>query len=416
MAHKILAVDDEQDILDLLEGRLTGNGYEVLKAQDAVQAFEKLNSNKIDLILLDVMLVNTDGFQIKAQLNKNPATARIPVIFLTAKHMPDDRIYGFKLGADDYLAKPFHPQELLARINSMLVRKDYYEGLSMRDSMTNVGNSAFFNEQFEFLFNVARRYGHMFSLVLFDINDFKQINDKHGHLVGDFVLCEFARIAKEIFRQSDLIARYGGDEFAVLLPGTGAQQAALAVTRLKEAIAQQPHVFSNSGKGIEFSVSAGIGAFEAGISKDKSQIFEAADKQLYQDKGNKSAPPKQARTKKILIVDDETETVFLLSERLQRSGYKVEMAFDALEAILKALKSPPDAILLDMRIPAGGGMHVLKQVRGNPKTAEVPVIILTANYDQTLKSDAMKLGISDYLSKPFEGSRLVERIKQIVQA
>jgi diguanylate cyclase (GGDEF)-like protein len=287
---RILLVDDEAEMLKVLESRLTASGYATFTAGNAKEVFSKISQDRIDLIILDINLPEMDGFQIKDKLNENVSTAHIPVIFLTGRVLLLDKIKGLNSGADDYMIKPFDSGELLARINVALKRKDYYESISMHDGLTGLENITYFNAQFTFFFNVAKRYSRSFSLALIDLDDFKSINDKNGHLGGDFILCEFARLAKLIFRNSDIVTRYGGDEFAVIMPDTNFDQASRALERLKVSIANESHIFKTTGGSIPFSVSTGIAEYQVKDFSDKSQLFELADKRLYEAKKHKPQP------------------------------------------------------------------------------------------------------------------------------
>jgi diguanylate cyclase (GGDEF)-like protein len=280
---RILVVDDEKDLLKVLNMRLSSAGYEVFEKADGAGAFKAARELMPDLILLDVLLPDIDGKRIKSKLNEDESTARIPVIFLSAKSETTDKIEGLQLGADDYITKPFDSEELLARIKAALDKRDFYEKISMTDGLTALPNTAYFNKQFSLFFNIAKRYKKPFSLIIVDVDDLKSINDMNGHMAGDLILKEFAQIAKKCFRSADIIARYGGDEFTVIMPETNCEQAAISINRLKQNINSANPIQYADTANITFSVSAGCATYEERFVSAK-EIFELADKALYENK------------------------------------------------------------------------------------------------------------------------------------
>jgi len=183
--RKILIVDDEKLLLEMLDVRLSNAGYQVFKAEDVKHAFASIEKVTPDLVLLDRMLPDGDGLRVKAELNKKTSTALIPVIFLTARDSVDDKVKGLSLGADDYISKPFETKELLSRIEAAINRRIFYEKVSMTDALTGLCNIGFFKRQFTLFFSIAKRYHEKFTIAIIDIDGFKNINDTYGHLAGD---------------------------------------------------------------------------------------------------------------------------------------------------------------------------------------------------------------------------------------
>jgi len=283
MADRILVVDDEPDSLMLAKMRLELSGYEVATARGYDEAYNLICEKNPSLILLNVMMPDVDGFEVKNRLNKDKSTAGIPVIFLTAKTGIQDKINGLKLGVDDYIFKPYDAEELLARIASVLNRRKFYEEISMTDSLTGLYNVNFFKKQLRTLFTIAKRYKQIFSLALVDIDDLKGINDAHGHIAGDCVLKTFSSVAKRVLRESDIITRYGGDEFAVILPGVNQDQAKRAIERLKNEIIGKTFSCEGLNVNISFSISVGIAEY-SGSFENEDAIFKLADARMYDDK------------------------------------------------------------------------------------------------------------------------------------
>jgi two-component system cell cycle response regulator len=283
---KILVAEDNVKLADLLGDRLEKEGYEVFRSGDGNDALDKIHTFLPDLVILDILMPGLDGYAVKEEMDKNPLTENIPVIFLTGKDDVSDKVKGLNLGAHDYITKPFRKEELLARVEAILKRKKYYEYMAMHDGLTGLFNLAYFEQQFAQFFNMAERYGNQFSLVVIDVNKFKQINDTHGHRNGDRVLRAIAGIMQKRMRKSDIISRYGGDEFAIILPYTNGERAATISAALAEEIASAPIDVNGDGT---LSVTISYGAIE--FSKDfesRDRMFEAADTMMYEFKKRKS--------------------------------------------------------------------------------------------------------------------------------
>ncbi len=280
---KILVADDEADILWFLTKKLTRAGYNVHTISDSTYVIPAVREVLPDLILLDILMPGIDGMELKRKLNNNPDTISIPVIFVTAKNMVSDKVEGLSLGIDDYITKPFNSQELLARIDSALKRRQVYEDIFMSDGITGLPNVHFFKKQIRVFFHMAKRYRNIFSLAVIDINDFKMINDAFGHQAGDFVLRKVAEVMRGCLRKADIITRYGGDEFAVILLGTDLMGARLAMDKVSRNIERQKFSYGKSGCQIPVSVSVGIAVYSNKMDSE-AQLFELADTNMYKNK------------------------------------------------------------------------------------------------------------------------------------
>ncbi len=289
MEHKlvILVVDDQEANVRLLQIALEPQGYEVLCAYDGRQALERAQEKKVDLILLDIMMPGMDGAEVKRKLNENLSTADIPVIFVTGRDSVADKVEGFNLKADDYVTKPFEPEELLARIRTVLERKKHYEKISMTDALTGLPNIHVYERQLKHLFQVAKRYRRTFSMGVVDIDNLKRINDSYGHLGGDFAIRCVAEAMLNTFRKADIVVRYGGDEFVIFFPESDEHQASTAMGRLKDQVNGREFTMSDGAR-IPVFVSTGVAMFQESFQSEQ-EIFEAADKNMYAEKSAKRA-------------------------------------------------------------------------------------------------------------------------------
>ena len=286
--ERILIIDDDPDIRRILEHSLSHAGYIVYTAINGTDGFKKAEEIIPDLILLDIMMPRQDGYEVKKMLLGDKSLATIPVIMLSAKDNTEDKVAGFGLGVDDYITKPFDLAELLARVKSTIRRRKDYEEMSMTDALTGVYNVHYYKKQVAMFFNLARRHHKTFSLVIVDIDSFKTINDCYGHLFGDYVIKTIPQVIKKVVRVSDILVRYGGDEFVLILPETSAAQADIVVKKINEHLEAEKFVVKKTGDQVIVSVTAGIAEYNDRFTTD-SQMFDAADEAMFMTKKQKKA-------------------------------------------------------------------------------------------------------------------------------
>jgi len=280
---KILVVDDEQEGRRLIKSILKQANYNVLEAANGVEALEIMRNEHLDLVVLDVNMPKMDGYRVCQEVRADKFLRRLPIILLTVMDETLDKVRGHRLGIDDYMTKPVDPEEFLTRVASVLDRRRLYEEISMTDSLTGLYNINFYKNQIDVFFNMARRSGIVFSIAVIDINMFKLINDTYGHVAGDYVLTRLAEILKKTLRKSDIITRYGGDEFVVIFPDLNSSQMEIAVDKIKKAVASEDFTDERSGKKIPVSVSVGSATWRRDI-KDPTELFDIADNKMYRDK------------------------------------------------------------------------------------------------------------------------------------
>jgi diguanylate cyclase (GGDEF)-like protein len=294
---KILLVEDDKIQAGVTKDYLEANGYEVICVRDGKSAIKMAKTQHVDLILLDLILPDLDGNEVARWLKLNEDTKGIPIIVLTVKSSTIEKVAGLEAGADDYLPKPYNEIELNARIYACLRTKalqdelrqknSQLEGvllkveiLAITDSLTELFNRRHFGNTIEKEFNRTIRYQSPTSCLMIDIDYFKKINDEYGHRAGDVVLKEIAKIIKSCIREIDTVARWGGEEFIVLLPETKQENALQAAKRILEAISN--HQFSGiPGK---ITVSIGLASVPAASIDTADKLIHTSDVALYEAK------------------------------------------------------------------------------------------------------------------------------------
>jgi diguanylate cyclase (GGDEF)-like protein len=236
---KLLVIDDSRDVHTLIRCRLAREAVELHAAYGGDEGVAAAAAVHPDLILLDVEMPGRDGFDVCRALKADDRTMHIPVIFLTGAASSEEKIRGLELGATDYIVKPFDPAELRARVRASLRTKRLVDLLSkkaMIDGLTGLWNRTYLDAQLCAALSAARRTGAPLSCIMADVDRFKAVNDTYGHSFGDEVLRAVAEVFSRACRAEDVVCRYGGEEFAVLLPNTPPAQAAAAAERLRELV------------------------------------------------------------------------------------------------------------------------------------------------------------------------------------
>ena len=291
----ILIIDDSSTVrhgitLVLKRARLFDD---YLEAASAAEGLQLLDEHSVEVIICDIVMPGMDGYEF-LQIIKNRAEFRdIPVIMLTGQESVDKKVKGLDMGASDYLTKPFDTGELIARVRVQLkvkrlqdelkVANQRYLELSITDYLTQIHNRRHFMDLFEQEFSRALRYNYALSLMIFDLDNFKRINDTKGHLVGDQVLKQVTEIVKPEIRSHDVFARYGGEEFVVLLPQTPKTGARLAAEKIRQKVAQ--HEFGSFSAN-DVTISIGLASYPTASINDGQALLNAADDALYKAKAN----------------------------------------------------------------------------------------------------------------------------------
>jgi len=280
----ILVVEDDEDARMVLTELLRPR-YDVDAVGDGETALKRAAELNPDLVLLDLFLPGMDGFGALTGLRRNSKTADTPVIFLSAQGDAETKSQGLSLGAADYLAKPFSEQELMARVDRTLkltAQKEHFRALAQTDGLTGLPNFRSFHARLEEEVSRAHRYGHPLACAMVDLDGLKEINDKLGHAAGNRAIIALADAVREELRDTDFAARYGGDEFVVLLPQTNETQGAQFAERLRRRLVE---VSQDAGLPVRGSIGvAAVNAGELDSADAAEDLLRRADEALYRAK------------------------------------------------------------------------------------------------------------------------------------
>lgn len=292
----ILLVEDDEKDVRLIQNYLQGETYRLDVAKTGEEAMSFVLRQKIDLILLDILLPGMDGFEVVRRLKDSEAAKNIQIVAITNLQDMQSKIKGIEIGVDDYLIKPINKHELKARVRALVKKKAYLDTLhdsyetavhsAITDKLTGLYNRAFFEHFLVLELKRADRQKVPVAFIMMDIDDFKQCNDNFGHLVGDEVLRELGRLIKGSVREIDLAARYGGEEFALVLPNTDKSGALVVAERIRKTVSEHDFLPDTIVPTQKISMSLGISIYplEAATGED---LIKTADDLLYKakDKG-----------------------------------------------------------------------------------------------------------------------------------
>lgn len=289
--RKILLVDDSALIREIVGELLRGKGYEVLEASSGREALLRVKEFMPHLVILDLEMPDMGGLEVLKLMREEKETKDIPVIILTSDSSSDTVVKLLEEGADDYILKGSEDHVFLARVKVQLRTKELIdelkeikkklEILSITDELTGCYNRRFFMLRLKEEFSKAKRHGTPLSLVLFDLDHFKRINDTYGHSAGDEVLKRVADLMRRSIRIEDVLARYGGEEFVILSSLTNKEGAYSLAERIRKLIEENPVEYE--GREIRFTISGGVSSINEDIIGPEA-LIKVADTRLYKAK------------------------------------------------------------------------------------------------------------------------------------
>lgn len=288
---RVLVVDDDSLQRELIARSLSVSGYVVDTAANGREALERVRLSRPDVVVTDSEMPVMDGITLCRLIKGNELIHSTYVIFLSAHGATNAKVTALDVGADDYLVKPADENELRARVRAGLrlqraladleAKNELLERLALTDALTGLANRRAFEEALSTETARATRHGKPLSLLFLDLDHFKNVNDQHGHAVGDEVLSAVSDLLKRLGRRGDMTARIGGEEFAVLLPQTSLSQAKLVAERIRVALEASP---VGRTKPVKMTTSIGCASYDGNGDMPSSTLLRVADEALYRAK------------------------------------------------------------------------------------------------------------------------------------
>jgi len=415
----VLCVEDDAVARQIIELRLSASNLSIYMASKLTDAEQILKEHDISLVLLDLGLPDGDGRDLLLRLRENPATTAIPVIVLSSKQGHQAQMECLALGANNFIPKPIDPVTISMLVTTELERSSEIMRRSLLDKLTGIPNRTAFCSALLRASQLAFRSGQPLSVALFDIDHFKTVNDLYGHAMGDEVLCRVASVVSRSLRDSDMLARWGGEEFAVFFPDTTPANAHIVLEKALTAFRTKQFV-TKEGAIFQVSFSAGVALVNPSLPIDQSMA--EADAYLYKAKaagrgqvlgeGDKEAAFKTT----ILVVEDDNFITSMLQYCLEQHDFKVLYAKDAKHALEVASKNQISLITLDVNLPGEiSGLELLQSFRKIKSLYHVPIVMLTSDDKQEDILRSFQLGADDYIKKPFLSRELVARIDRFLK-
>ncbi len=290
MRHSILIIDDEVKLLKRLKQLLAAEGYQITLAETGRQGLQALEKCPFDLVITDLIMPEGSGTTVMDYIRSHCPETLLSVI--TGHASVESAITALRTGAYDYIVKPFRSEVVKLAVKRACERIDLQQRLktatrqlqllAITDALTNLYNQRYFKERLTEEFERTKRYAHPLSCVMIDVDNFKQLNDAYGHLEGDKILKLVAQLIKQSIRSSDFLARYGGDEFVLLLPQTPGNRASLLAERIQQAVATS---LASAYQDLDpLTISLGIATLPHPDIKEELDLLSLADKALYKAK------------------------------------------------------------------------------------------------------------------------------------
>ncbi len=275
--NRVLIVEDSSSLSDFYSFVLKQAGMETIVVNDPMLVMQPLEEFRPDLILMDLYMPGCSGIDLAKIIRQQEAFHSIPIVYLSVETNTEIQMEAMRPGGDEFLTKPIKPGHLVSSVNSRVRRARILRSFMVRDSLTGLFNHTLTKEYLYREVEQARRRNGVLSFAMIDIDYFKSVNDSYGHTVGDQVIRIIAKLINQRMRSTDIIGRYGGEEFAVIMPDTRADDAKHILDELRHNFSQIPHHYGD----IEFTVTISCGVAEFPACSTAAMLNEIADEALY---------------------------------------------------------------------------------------------------------------------------------------
>ncbi len=420
---KVLAVDDDPQILDLLKGLLDPSGARIMGVSHPLEFWNALEDYAPDLVILDVDMPEASGIELCRAIRSDPRWSGLPVVFLTSQRDPETIHQLFLAGADDYVSKPLVGDEMVTRVLNRLERTRLLRSSGETDALTGLSSRQQSARSLDQLLGLAQLHSQSFCLGIVDVDSLAEINQIHGYPAGDKVLRRLAQFLQGVFRSEDVTGRWDGPQFVIGMYGMTKADGVERLSQLLESMWWE--VFTNAG-GFKFQVSCGAGVAEYPANgTDLTALSQSAHQALMQAKSQGPhrvlpagwLPGQEALSQKVdvLLVDDDETLSSLLLHALENRGYTTRWLQDGLETVEALGGTNPtiraSLVLLDVDLPGLDGIGVLRRMAREGIVGQTRFIMVTRRTSEEEVLTCLELGAFDHISKPFSVPVLLQRIK-----
>ncbi|WP_233434946.1 GGDEF domain-containing response regulator [Mesobacillus jeotgali] len=420
-------IGDDVSMLILMKEAMEEKGWMVMTSTDPEKAVSLYYDLQPDCLVIDTDFTKENGFQLLETIQQHNHKQFVPKVILSTENNRQTRIRAYEMGADDFIGKPVDMEEFVVRIKRQLQRKQTFDESVLIDELTKVYNRRLLYDLLDRYLKEMERTNSVFSLALLDLDYFKDINDSYGHLTGDKVLVAFADFLKRNLRGSDIVFRYGGEEFVILLPRTNSEETIDVINRILEQF--KAIEFNEQGRSFKVSFSAGVYMVSNPV-EGSQDILKMADHALYEAKAKGRSRVQGANVAEhsannilnVSVIDDDAIIRTLLVRVLQNiDTEKVELNVQSFENGEKFFESGrltekgKHFLILDGVMPVMDGIEVLDKVKSIPRSSTIHVLMLTGRKSEYDIARALKLGADDYVTKPFSITELQARIQRLIK-
>lgn len=415
----LLLIEGDPAMAGRLKEKLASPGRDWVVAPTAAEAERVLERREFALVLLALQLPDADGRNLLLRLRERPRVNAVPILVFADRADPRVRAECLALGADDFIEAPREGDLLSMAVSARLQRvAEMTRGLRI-DPLTGLPNRTALREAFERTASMARRIRFPLALALIDIDYFKTVNDTYGHATGDDVLRRTGATIANTLRTTDVVARWGGDEFAALFVNANIEGATCALDRMRGAL-NATRFKAPDGPAFPITVTAGLTRPADGASLEDA--VAQADRLLYLGKQagrNRVIAESDAEhpiKPKILVVEDDVMMASLIRALLETAGFEVVHFLDGIAALAASPKLNPALVILDRKMPGMDGLNLIGQLRRQAAFTRVPIVMLTALGGEADVVQGFERGADDYIVKPFSPPELVARVNRLVKA
>lgn len=415
----LMIVEDEPDISSILETLLQTSRRSVVVCSNAQEAEDALQANPIDFIITDLTLPDLDGRLLIKKVRQVREMAKVPIYVLTGMDFPKIREECLSLGANGFFSKPFDPIQLVAQVEEKIKESSMSLPQPGLDLLTQLPDRHALKMIFDKAVADPSENRRPLSMVLFNLDMFSKINEKHGRSIGDQILAYVGTALSKLTGGKGTAARTGGDTFAVLLERHDSEAAQSFAERTVKEIGEISFEIGDQAA-VKMGLSGGL--VQVPIRADFEEALSACERLLYRAKGagrgrvfSEKSSLASSAARKVIVADDDDLIRSLVNHRLSNEGFEVLGFPDGRKTLEAAQKNNASLFILDVQMPGMDGFELLTKLRALPSANRTPIMMLTSLGSEKDISRGFELGANDYLAKPFSPAELVARSLRLLK-